>query len=498
MGLVTLAVLFACITVAVAVEPADWQGYRSSIKALSNGQANSSVAAKLPDAMAWEFELPLQYMRQSQAYTGSRHRLRRVVADMLAGKPIEVAVLGGSVSTGAVASRKNAVVNPNDCWSLVRIWMQGSLGSNQNVEFINNARSATKSYAMSQCLPKFLNSTADLVFMEFVANDGSERDTTLTGNDKTRSYERFMRKILSQPKAPAVVQVQMLVEGQAGTVADLAGRTKTGFTATPEDTYYNLAQYYDVPTVSFRNTIYQMAENGRDGMQWSDFMGPDWLHPNDRGHKIMADMVVQLLQQTAIDLAIQPLSPADGATVTAPLPPPMFDGNAIGPLTFATCDMGTNLTRIAVGTDSWTMVSGGDNTVYPTYGYETTATGTPLTLELNTAVPGGRPAGVNLYYTKADSGFGGYEISCDNGCQCPPTYIYGTLPYPQQVTFVNTIQATGAPACHINIQMAANSTAGSRLRVTGVALSGDTGALKDTRIGEEKYMAWLFADSWAS
>ncbi len=76
---------------------------------------------------------------QSESYTGARRRLRRVVSDMLAGKPIEVAVLGGSVSTGAVASRKNAAVNPNDCWSMVRIWMQGSLGG-PNVKFYNNAR----------------------------------------------------------------------------------------------------------------------------------------------------------------------------------------------------------------------------------------------------------------------------------------------------------------------------------------------------------------------
>ncbi len=83
--------------------------------------------------------------------------------------------------------------------------------------------SATKSYAMSQCLPKFLNSTADLVFMEFVANDGSERDTTLLSNDKTRAYERFMRKILSQPKAPAVVQVQVRCKGMTSVFAVVDG-----------------------------------------------------------------------------------------------------------------------------------------------------------------------------------------------------------------------------------------------------------------------------------
>jgi hypothetical protein len=30
------------------------------------------------------------------------------------------------------------------------------------------------------------------------------------------------------------------------------GKPKRGYQASPEDTYYNLAQYYDIPTISFR------------------------------------------------------------------------------------------------------------------------------------------------------------------------------------------------------------------------------------------------------
>ena len=77
------------------------------------------------------------------------------------------------------------------------------------VEFLNSARSATKSYITSLCLQRFLNPTADLVFVEFIANDGSEMDTQLDGPlDKTRSFERFLRKIQQQPSNPAVVMMQ--------------------------------------------------------------------------------------------------------------------------------------------------------------------------------------------------------------------------------------------------------------------------------------------------
>lgn len=70
-------------------------------------------------------------------------------------------------------------------------------------------RSATKSYITSLCLEKFLDNTSDLVFVEFIANDGSEMDLSYTDNQKARFFERFLRKILSKPSAPAVVMMQV-------------------------------------------------------------------------------------------------------------------------------------------------------------------------------------------------------------------------------------------------------------------------------------------------
>lgn len=209
-------------------------------------------------------------------------------------------VLGGSISTGAVASRKQAKENPNDVWSLVRIYMQKNI--NGDLVFSNNARcghthntcttggararaasccplhfllslwqarsspqnphctlpdgvhpsrlvehtqvpspqptcvstprltkagllllllpaslaplcvthrSATKSYITSLCLEKFLDNTSDLVFVEFIANDGSEMDLSYTDNQKARFFERFLRKILGKPNAPAVIMMQV-------------------------------------------------------------------------------------------------------------------------------------------------------------------------------------------------------------------------------------------------------------------------------------------------
>jgi hypothetical protein len=118
-----------------------------------------------------------------------------------------VTVLGGSISTGAVASRKQAATDPNDLWSLVRIYMQKNLDN--SITFTNNARSATRSYITSLCLEKFLDDTSDLVFVEFIANDGSEMDVSYVDNQKARFFERFLRNIMKKPRAPAVVMMQV-------------------------------------------------------------------------------------------------------------------------------------------------------------------------------------------------------------------------------------------------------------------------------------------------
>lgn len=72
------------------------------------------------------------------------------------------------------------------------------------------------------------------------------------------------------------------------------------------------------------------------------------------------------------------------------------------------------------------------------------------------------------------------------------------MPYNQVVTFIDSTTPSAAPACHVSVALASNSTAGSKLRITGLAVSSDPGSLSTARIGEEKYMAWLLGEKWAA
>lgn len=50
-------------------------------------------------------------------------------------------------------------------------------------------------------------------------------------------------------------------------------------------------------------------------------------HPTDSGYRVMADLAIYLIQQTAVDLVLRPLDSAELDMLAEPLPPPAYTGN---------------------------------------------------------------------------------------------------------------------------------------------------------------------------
>lgn len=81
---------------------------------------------------------------------------------------------------------------------------------------------------------------------------------------------------------------------------------------------------------NFTHTLRQISttpHNPRGALTWGDYLNPgDLLHPTDAGMRVIADMVVNLLQQTATGLALEPYGAADEALGREPLAEPMYLG----------------------------------------------------------------------------------------------------------------------------------------------------------------------------
>jgi hypothetical protein len=163
--------------------------------------------------------------------------------------------------------------------------------------------------------------------------------------------------------------------------------------------------------LSRRYATYLLGETGSiPGFDWATLMGPDRLHPADKGHKVAADLVVYMLQQTLIGLQLHPAGAAEAASRTAPLPPPMYDGNEVG-TSQPVCAMGKNMTEFIVNDAGWREQQNTDNKIYPTDGYETTSPNQPLTFQVDTTSPDGRPVTVFFLYTRAQTGIGSALIT---------------------------------------------------------------------------------------
>lgn len=118
-----------------------------------------------------QYTLPMTQVQKSLVYTGSNYRLRRVVHDMILGKrPIKVGAIGGSITNGAKAS----IIGETDWFSLVGRYLKTAFPK-AIITTRNGALPATPSALMNMCLEQYVDEDVDLMFVEYVANDGSNR-----------------------------------------------------------------------------------------------------------------------------------------------------------------------------------------------------------------------------------------------------------------------------------------------------------------------------------
>lgn len=130
-----------------------------------------SLGHLLGRVLQHQYTLPMEQVSKGLVYTGSNFRLRKVVRDLVVSKrPIKVGAIGGSITNGAKAS----VIGQTDWFSLVGTYLKTAF-PRANITTRNGALPATPSALMNMCLEQYVDEDVDLVFVEYVANDGSNR-----------------------------------------------------------------------------------------------------------------------------------------------------------------------------------------------------------------------------------------------------------------------------------------------------------------------------------
>jgi lysophospholipase L1-like esterase len=201
---------------------------------------------------------------------GNSARIGRVISKANSGEAIKVGFIGGSITAGAAAS------NSDSCYAhLVYEWWKNRFPMSK-VEYINAGIGATTSeFGAARVEDDLLKAAPDIVFVEFSVNDEDN-------NKFMETFEGLVRKILLYPSEPALFMFNNAFYDD--------GRSA-------QRVHNIIGKYYDLPIVSIRESIFYEITKGK--IKNTD-ISSDNLHPNDLGHRLVAGVITNLLEQIAV------------------------------------------------------------------------------------------------------------------------------------------------------------------------------------------------------
>ena len=225
-------------------------------------------------------------------------RLKNLMKRAANGESLVIGFLGGSITQGSLSS------TPETCYAyLVYEWWKKSF-PNAEFSFVNGGIGGTTShYGGARAWKDVLCYRPDIVTVDFSVNDDANEFFEET-------YEGTLRRLLMAPSAPAVVVLNNVFYD-------------TGKNA--QDYHNRIADHYGIPHVSIKDTIFPDVESGK--IVRADIT-PDNLHPNDKGHRLVADEICKLLdsikaeveKETIADENIEGKSTKTEASVLLPAP----------------------------------------------------------------------------------------------------------------------------------------------------------------------------------
>lgn len=194
-------------------------------------------------------------------------RLKECMRRAQAGEEVTLGFFGGSITQGSLAAKHE------NCYaSRVFRWWEKSFPKGK-FHYVNGGIGGTTShYGVARVVPDMLMYQPDFVMVDFSVND--EPDGFFE-----ETYEGLVRRMLNWSSRPAIVLLNNVFYD-------------TG--KSTQEYHDSIGEWYGLPRVSIRDTLWQKM---RDGKYTRDEITPDGLHPNDRGHELVAAEINAFLEQ---------------------------------------------------------------------------------------------------------------------------------------------------------------------------------------------------------
>lgn len=226
---------------------------------------------------------------------GNSARIAALMKKAEKGGSYKIAVLGGSISEGSLATIKELSYG-----YLVCEWWKETF-PNADFEFVNAGLGATTpEMACYRLETDLLSYKPDFVVVDFAVNED---------NDMYNTYSALLYRILSQKNSPAVMSIDFTRCADREKCEKYSVYEKDK--SIPNKGMTQAVEEYDIPAMSYHNYIW--TKMGKGVIRWEDVNG-DYIHPKDNGHRTAASLIICYLKKVMEKL---PASPK----ITAPKKP---------------------------------------------------------------------------------------------------------------------------------------------------------------------------------
>jgi lysophospholipase L1-like esterase len=203
---------------------------------------------------------------------GNLYRIERVMKKAMNGETITIGFLGGSITQGCLSS------TPETCYAYLTYRWWCKRFPKAQFKYVNAGIGGTTSqFGVARAEDDLLSKNVDFTVVEFSVNDDNNQHFQET-------YEGLIRRIYFHETAPAVLIVNSV-------------RYDDGINA--QDIHLKIGKAYEIPCVSMKPTLYSKVLNGT---YKSRDITEDDLHPNDKGHRLMTDIITGFLENVYEEL----------------------------------------------------------------------------------------------------------------------------------------------------------------------------------------------------
>ena len=336
------------------------------------GLANLRVyhgTAKPPDT-AYEKAVE-KATKQSVLFSGSENNKAAIAAALnkaKQGSPMTLVTLGDSITAGHNAGS-------NLCWaSRVKEWLQRTYPRSK-ITLVNSGVSATESvFGVCRVQRDVLAHKPDLVIVDLGTNDPWHQ-----------YYQEAYEGIVSKLLAAGIPVINFNVCPSSGENVQAKQQP--------------VNKRYGIPQISFRSSYWANREENKNiaGLRAADIWSADTVHPTDKGHGLIADLIISYLQTVILDAGIFP------AVQNTSLPVPITANRYKDAILIESKD--ALPAGVSIETGGFTADYKARTAEFKTEGWQAKSFGATLTLNVN--------AGYVVLFYMRDAKMGALEIKVD-------------------------------------------------------------------------------------